>query len=296
MLLRGYADNSALLGSSLYWSERIPEGRRCAGYRAIRGSSHGIALGTKHFRDKFTRWCVVFHHQDRPCALFRGLRAGVARNRVQQSGFVDRFHQIFVGSEQRSHARLIDDRNYDHGNVRCARIALQLDQDFPAILRLHHYVEGDGARLELRRNIQGLLRLFAERHLVSRGGELRLNQLRGHPIIFNHQNSRGPERSRSRFRFASEWFSGGGNCGKREIETASLAYLTLQAQLTAMQFNQALSDGQSQSSPFRFLAGFPEPVESLENAPFLFGRYTRAVVPHFNANAAATQMGGEFDS
>src|SRR6266849_2238191 len=167
MLLRGYADNSPLPCSSPCWSERIREGQWCEGWRTIRGGSHGITLGTEHFRDKFARWCVVFHHQDRPCALFPVLRAGVTRNRVQQSPFVDRFHQIFVGSKQRSHARLIDDRNYDHGNVRCARIALQLYQDFPAILRFHHYVEGDGARLELRRNIQGLLWLFAERHLVS---------------------------------------------------------------------------------------------------------------------------------
>jgi len=37
----------------------------------------------------------------------------VARNRAEQSHFVDGFHQIFIGSQERSHAGLIDDRNYE---------------------------------------------------------------------------------------------------------------------------------------------------------------------------------------
>jgi hypothetical protein len=76
------------------------------------------------------------------------------------------------------------------------------------------------------------------------------------------------------------------------MKAASLSHLTVNTQLTAMQFNQALSDGQAKPSPFRLRSGTSETVESFKDSPLLFGGDTWAVILHFHANFAAIQVRG----
>ena len=95
------------------------------------------------------------------------LSALVACNRAEESSFVDRFDEIFIGAEQSSHAGLIDNGHHDQGNASGARVAFQLYEHFPAILGFHDDIESDSAGLKLGGNFQSPLRLLAKSYVVS---------------------------------------------------------------------------------------------------------------------------------
>src|SRR5690349_22338129 len=132
--------------------------------------------------------------------------------------------------------------------------------------------------------------------MVASRSKLGVNEMGGGAIILNHQNSPWPEGSRRSFRFAAGCFLDRDGNREKEIETASLSCLTIKTQLSAVQFDKALGDGQAKPSPFCHFAGIPEPVKGLEDPRLLFIGNARAVVPHFHANTAVLQACRQFDS
>src|SRR5260370_17033824 len=115
-----------------------------------------------------------------------------------------------------------------------------MGESLPAMIWFHYNVESDRIGLEFGCNIQSLLWLFAQRHMVATRTKLRVDELGGRPIILNHQNSLCAEGSRRSFRFAALCFSDRGRRRQREIKATSLSYLTVTTQLSPMYFNHTL--------------------------------------------------------
>ena len=83
------------------------------GLRTIRGCGDSETMLGEHLCNEFARRRVIFDDKDQPSWFCLWVASDVTRNRAKQSQFVDGFHQIFVGSQERSHTGLIDDGNHD---------------------------------------------------------------------------------------------------------------------------------------------------------------------------------------
>src|SRR6267143_3506970 len=84
--------------------------------------------------------------------------------------------------------------------------------------------------------------------------------------------------------------------GKRKIKTTALADFAIQSELTAVQFDQAMSDCEAKTRAFGFLTGFAKAIEGFEDALLFGGRNAGPIVAYFDANAAAGQVRAEFDA
>src|SRR6266481_1332513 len=121
------------------------------------------------------------------------------------------------------------------------------------------------------------------------------NALRGGAIVFNDQDARQADAYPGRrWRMGKRSLNRQSN-RKREIETTSLAYFAVQSELTAVQFDQAMSDGKAKARALGFLAGFVKAIEGFEDALLFGGRDARPIVAHFDANASAGQVRSDFD-
>src|SRR5713101_5882925 len=72
--------------------------------------------------------------------------------------------------------------------------------------------------------------------------------------------------------------------GQAEVKATSIPRRALKAQCSALQFHQAIGDGEAQSGAFDAVAGFPKAVKSFEDALLLFSWNPGPVILHFHLN------------
>src|SRR5260370_16377210 len=113
---------------------------------------------------------------------------------------------------------------------------------------------------------------------------MRLDELGGRAIVFNDQDGRQTDAYPGRrWRMGKRSLNRHSN-GKREIETTTPAYFAVQSELTAVQFDQAMSDGKAKARALGFLAGFMKTIEGFEDALLFGGRDARPTVTPFAPN------------
>src|SRR5579859_146504 len=262
---------------------------------AVRCGDNDAALRSEHFGNEFSRGYIVLDNESGPDAAGRGVYVDSAREGREERGFIDRLHQVFIGTEQCAHAGLIKNRDDEDGDVCSARVALQLREDFPAIFRLHDNVERDGAGLKLNCMFERFLRFVANQNVIAGGAELRVNELCGGFVVFNDEDAGKPRDAGKLRGFGRDQIAKTVRGGKREVETTAMAEFAFESELAAMQFDQAVSNGKAQAGSFGVSTRFAQPVESFENALLFFRRNSRAAIAHFDANVATNVEGIEFD-
>src|SRR5258708_17171210 len=105
-------------------------------------------------------------------------------------------------------------------------------------------------------------------------------------IVFNDQDFWPLIRSVHGFGRLRARLQNGGRDWQTEIEATPAAGYALQAKCSALQFHEALGDGQAQSCALDTVAGFPQAVKSIEDALLLVGRNPRPVITNFPLNLA----------
>src|SRR5207245_9015991 len=135
-------------------------------------------------------------------------------------------------------AGLIHNLHLHDGNAGRARVILLLHQNLPAA-RFHQYVQGDCAGLELRRHLRGAARFIAQHHLVAGSGKMRLDELSRHRVILNDKNPRWFFCLSRELAFLRPALWNSRSNRQTEMKATSLAWLALEPELAAMQFDQA---------------------------------------------------------
>src|SRR5207245_2260579 len=114
-------------------------------------------------------------------------------------------------------------------------------------------------------------RLITQHHLVAGSGKMRLDKLSRHGVILNHKNPRRLFRLCTGLADSGAGLSQSRGSRQGEKEATSLARLALETELAALQFNQALGDGQAQARTFCGLTGLRETVEGVKDALLILG-------------------------
>src|SRR5258708_35306158 len=124
---------------------------------------------------------------------------------------------------------------------------------------------------------------------------MRWNELRGRAIAFNDQAARQADAYPGRrWRMGKRSLNRHSN-GKREIETTTPAYFAVQSELTAVQFDQAMSDGKAKARALGFLAGFMKTIDGSEDPLQFGGRDATPTGACSDANAAAGHVRCDVD-
>src|SRR5437879_13880927 len=108
--------------------------------------------------------------------------------------------------------------------------------------------------------------------------------MNSHAIIFNDQDLWRFWRLVGNLRDWCSRFSNGSSNGQTEMKATSVARCALQAQVPALQFDQAIGDYQAQSRAFHAFARITQAVEGFENSLLFFPRNPRPVIAHFHKN------------
>jgi hypothetical protein len=115
-------------------------------------------------------------------------------------------------------------------------------------------------------------------------------------VVFDHQDPWTSHESRSGLNDVRNGFLCGRSGGQGKIEPASLPNQAFKTQVAAMEFHQAVGDGQTQAGALGFFAGLAKTVENFEDTLLLIRWNTRPIVPDFDENAVTVQTCAEFDS
>src|SRR5207245_5234948 len=109
-----------------------------------------------------------------------------------------------------------------------------------------------------RHDLVRKLRLITQHLLVAGSGKMRLDKLSRHGVILNHKYPRRLFRLCAGLADSGAGLSQSRGSRQGEKEATSLARLALEAELPALQFNQAPGDGQAQTRTFCGLTGLRE--------------------------------------
>src|SRR5712664_2090504 len=118
----------------------------------------------------------------------------------------------------------------------------------------------------------------------------------GRGIVFNDQDCWPLICSVHRFSRLRVRLQNSGSDWQTEIKAASTAGCALQAKRSALQFHQALGDGQAQSCALDTLAGFPQAVKSIEDALLLVGRNPGPVITYLHLDLAFKLLSRQLDA
>src|SRR5207244_6249366 len=90
--------------------------------------------------------------------------------------------------------------------------------------------------------LRGTVRLITQHHLVAGSGKMHLDKLSRHRVILNHKNPRRLLRLCTGLADSGAGLSQNRGSRQGEKEATSLARLALEAELAALQFDQAPGD------------------------------------------------------
>ena len=125
---------------------------------------------------------------------------------------------------------------------------------------------------------------------------MRLDKLSRHGVILNHKNPRRLFRLCTGLADSGAGLSQSRGSRQGEKEATSLARLALETELAALQFNQALGDGQAQARTFCGLTGLRETVEGVKDALLLLGGNSRPGIAHLHSDLAVRLVSYQFDA